>query len=51
MAQGNHAVAYGRKKPLRTGLLLLLLLVLAGCSRPTDEQALRDTLAAMQAAV
>lgn len=51
MAQGNHAPAYGRANPLRTALLLLLLLVLAGCSRPADEQALRDTLAAMQAAV
>ena len=51
MAQGNHSPAYGRANPLRTGLLLLLLLALAGCSRPADEQALRDTLAAMQTAV
>lgn len=31
-------------------LLALCALVLAGCSRPPPEQALRDTIAAMQAA-
>lgn len=31
--------------------LLILALMLAGCSRSNDEQALRDTLAAMEAAL
>lgn len=51
MAQGNHSLAYGRKNSAVAWLLLLALVLLAACSRPADEAALRDTLAAMQQAV
>ena len=51
MAQGNHAAGYGCANRRGAWLWLLLLIALGGCSRPADEQALRDTLAAMQQAV
>jgi hypothetical protein len=51
MAQGNHAPPYGRAGARGMWLFLLLAGLLAGCSRPADEQALRDTLVAMQRAV
>jgi hypothetical protein len=50
MAQEIHARAYGQARRAALALCSALLLVLAGCSRPADEQALRDTIAAMQAA-
>ena len=40
----------GRLARLRATVLALFLLLLAGCSRPPPEQALRDTIAGMQAA-
>lgn len=46
-AQETHSAAYGWRHGRALALGLVLLAVLIGCSRPADEQALRDTLAAM----
>lgn len=48
--QENHPPPYGGFRWLCAALLLGLFGVLAGCSRAPDEQALRETIAAMQAA-
>lgn len=50
MAQEIHSPAYGLASRAAFGLLAGLLLFLTACSRPVDEQALRDTIHAMQAA-
>ncbi len=49
-AQGIHSQAYGRSWPRLAWSSWLLLILLSGCSRPADEQALHDTLSAMHEA-
>lgn len=50
MAQGIHATAYGGSRWAGMAACLGAVLLLAACSRPADEQALRAAIEAMQAA-
>ncbi|MCK7594847.1 nuclear transport factor 2 family protein [Pseudomarimonas salicorniae] len=50
MAQGIHARAYGALRGAMALACGALLVLATGCSRPADEQALRDAIEAMQAA-
>lgn len=51
MAQGIRTLPYGPANRWYAWLFALsLVLCASGCSRPADEQALRDTIAAMQQA-
>ena len=50
MAQEIHSRPYGMLRRAALGLCVALCAALTACSRPADEQALRDTIAAMQVA-